>query len=637
MCGIVGVSFLRSQPDSIPTERYEQAMEALRHRGPDANGQYRDSKVWLAHRRLSIIDLSAAANQPMLTPDRRFAMTYNGEVYNFRDLARTHGLQNLRSNSDTEVVMQLFAKIGTEAFCQLNGMFAFAVYDSGEQKLWLVRDRLGIKPLYYQLDADRLVFASEIKSIVSLTRETLTCDFAGLNEWLYYGTPLGERTLYRGIQQLLPGHFLEIDLESFERRICPYWTLEQQASRRVNGSNVPTDTIGETRRLLEQAVERQLVGDVPVGVFLSGGIDSSAIVAFASRHYNKRLVTYSAGFDFSPDGGELAKAKHVAGIFGTDHHEVHISGEDAGDLIEEMVRHHDMPFSDAANIPLYLLASRISADTKVVLQGDGGDELFGGYRRYSTLSYYRFLHWAARGMQCLNIGPSMSKRHQRVRRYVNAFAAEDIGTTMALLLTMEDRESAPASIFAPAIRDAVERSDPFARFKECSRLFADQDTCNRMSLVDMMIVLPDTYLEKVDRSTMAASLEVRVPFLDHDLLDFVVNIPGRQKIPWGRKKWLLKQALDGIVPAEILHGPKHGLTVPFGQWLQGPLRPMFFDCLAEFDRSNPDVLDTSVIRQMFNRTKNGVQNHAPMLWKLLNLMVWATISKIDFSPGNSVH
>lgn len=612
-------------------------MGALSHRGPDACGQYRNSNVWLAHLRLSIIDLSADANQPMQSEDGRFVISYNGEVYNFENLARAHGLKNLRSRSDTEVVLQLFAKIGVDAFSELNGMFAFAVYDSRDQKLWLVRDRLGIKPLYYQLDVDRLVFASEIKGIVSLTSETSTCDFAGLNEWLYYGTPLGERTLYRGIRQLLPGHFLEIDLESFQSQVRSYWTLEQQADRRASKANRRVDTIVETRRLLEQAVERQLIGDVPVGVFLSGGIDSSAIVAFASRHYGRRLATYSAGFDFAPDGGELPKARRVADLFGTDHHEVHIAGGAVGDLIEKMVRHHDMPFSDAANIPLFLLASRVSGSVKVVLQGDGGDELFGGYRRYTTLKYYRLLHWIARAIRSLDMGPVRSPSHQRVRRHVNAFAAENLATTMALLLTLEIRSSPPADMFAPAIRNTVEQTDPFARFGECLRMFSGQDVSNQMSFVDMMTVLPDTYLEKVDRSTMAASLEVRVPFLDHDLLDFVVGVAGREKTPWGRKKWLLRQALNGIVPSDILHGPKHGLSVPFGKWLQGPLKPMFFDKLSEFDQSHPDVLDTKHVRRIFDCTSAGVQNHSHRLWKLLNFMIWATESRIAFDPGQGAH
>jgi asparagine synthase (glutamine-hydrolysing) len=478
------------------------------------------------------------------------------------------------------------------------------------------------------LNHNRLVFASEIKGILALNQHSPACEFTALHEWLYYGNPLGERTLYSGIKQLLPGHFLEIDLTTFEHAVREYWSLKQQANCSIASDGREVNAIGETRRLLEQAVKRQLVSDVPVGVFLSGGVDSSAIAAFASRHYEKRLATYSAGFDFAKDGGELPKAKRIAALYGTDHHEIHIIGGSVSDLIEKMVHHHDMPFSDAANIPLYLMACRISGDSKVVLQGDGGDELFGGYRRYATLKYYRLLHSIALGARYLHRLTPKSALHYRVKRYLEAFAAEDRATTMALLLTVENPDSAPGAIFTTPLREMLEKSDPFARFRECQRMFANQDNGNQMSLIDLMVVLPDTYLEKVDRSTMAASLEVRVPFLDHDLVNFVVQLPGSAKMPWGKKKWLLKKALDGIVPDEVLYGPKTGLTVPYGDWLQGALKPLFFDHLTQFAQRNPGILDIDHISRMYARTNSGQRNHSHMLWKVLNFMIWTNNSNI---------
>jgi asparagine synthase (glutamine-hydrolysing) len=628
MCGIFGVVTNPSSQQSVPQEHFHQALATLRHRGPDADGQYQDRNVWLAHTRLSILDLTSAGNQPMKSEDGHFVISYNGEVYNFHTLAMEYGLENLRSGSDTEVVLRLFSKIGVDALIKLNGMFAFAVYDAHKRRLWLVRDRLGIKPLYYQLDDNRLVFASEIKAILALNPQPLSCDISALHEWLYYGNPLGERTLYNGIRQLLPGHFLEIDLTNFGYAVHEYWSLKQQAKGSTASDGGELNAIEETKRLLEQAVKRQLVSDVPVGVFLSGGVDSSAIAAFASRHYERRLATYSAGFDFAKDGGELPRARRVAALYGTDHHEIHITGGSVGDLIEKMVHHHDMPFSDAANIPLYLMASRISGDSKVVLQGDGGDELFGGYRRYATLKYYRPLRSMALGLRHLHRLTPKSALHYRVHRYLEAFAAADRATTMALLLTVEGPGSAPNAIFTEPLRYMLRNSDPFARFRECQSMFGDHDIGNQMSLVDLMIVLPDTYLEKVDRSTMAASLEVRVPFLDYDLVDFVVQLPGHEKMPWGRKKWLLKKALHGIVPDEILYGPKTGLTVPYGKWLQGALKPMFFDHLSQFAQRNPGVLEVDHISRMYARTGSGQRNHSHMLWKVLNFMIWANNSNI---------
>ena len=630
MCGIVGMALARGASETGIDDRFDRALAAIAHRGPDATGRYRDGNVLLGHARLSIIDLSDAGRQPMATADGRYVISYNGEVYNFRELAREHAIDGLRSHSDTEIVLRLFAQLGPASLPKLNGMFAFSLYDVREQKLWLVRDRLGIKPLYYRLDEHGLRFASEIKAIHALGDGAPVCDLSVLHEWLYYGNPLGGRTLYEGIRQLLPGTCLELDLRTFRHTVHTYWSLEEQLGRNAPPPGSEREAIDATRRLLEQAVQRQLVGDVPVGVFLSGGVDSSAIAAFASRHYGGKLATYCAGFDFAKGEGELPRARRVAQAFGTDHHEIHIRGGDVGQLVEKLVHHHDMPFADAANIPLYLMASNISAHTKVVLQGDGGDELFGGYSRYFTLGQYWLLRPMARLLQHLQALTPQSAFHFRARRYLRAVAAEDMATSVALLLTPEDRSLLPTSIFAASMRAVVEKSDPFARHRACLQAFAGVDRVNQMSCIDLAITLPDTFLEKVDRSTMAASLEVRVPFLDHDLVDFALSVPGAMKAPGGRRKWLLKAALQGVVPDEVLTGPKAGLEVPYGAWLQGPLRPLFFDHLERFERAHRGVLDVAHVTRLYQQTGAGGRDDSYMLWKVMNLMIWANDSKVRF-------
>ena len=603
MCGIVGLVSRAPGTPPVDRTRRQGVIASVRHRGPDAQGEYSDGNLWLGHVRLSILDLSSAGNQPMATADGNLVIIYNGEVYNFKELAAELSLTNLRSGSDTEVILRAFEKLGVDSLGKLNGMFAFAVYDKQAQKLWLVRDRLGIKPVYYRLDARGLIFGSEIKSILALMDETPVCDLSSMHEWLYYGNTLGGRTLYQGIRQLHPGHYLELDLASFTHRVQEYWSLRRQTSSSYALQSSVGEMIAETRRLFEEAVRRQLVSDVPVGVFLSGGVDSSAITAIASKYYGGRLATYSAGFDDLDGVDERPKARRIAAFFGTEHHELYIHGGGVAELVEKMVHHHDMPFSDAANIPLYLMASQISGTTKVVLQGDGGDEVFGGYRRYVTLRYRPWLHPIARWGQYLHGVLPKSSFHHRVQRYLQAFAAKDIASTMALLLTANDPHSSPAVVFAPRVREILEQADPFARYRECQQYFADQDIGNQMSLVDLMIELPDVYLEKVDRATMAASLEVRVPFLDNDLVDYVVRIPGNKKMPWGKKKWLLKQALQGIVPHDILYGPKTGFNVPFGYWLRTSLKPLFFDHLARFNRERPDVLNAEKVRARMPRPR----------------------------------
>jgi asparagine synthase (glutamine-hydrolysing) len=630
VCGLVGIAWRSVEPQAAAADRLAAAVASLRHRGPDQQGQWRDRSVALGHTRLSILDLSDAGRQPMRTADGRHTIVYNGEVYNFRELAAQYTLDGLGSSSDTEVVLRLGAALGEAAFAKLNGMFAFAMYDAHQRRLWLVRDRLGIKPLYFAVRPDYLVFASEIKAILTLEQRRLECDLTALHEWTYFGNPLGGRTLYRGIHQLLPGHCLQLNLASFEHSCWPYWQL-RKAIDATGAAESVAEAVATTRRALEQAVRRQLVSDVPVGVFLSGGIDSSAVTAFASRHYGGRLATYSAGFDFAAGASdELPKARRVAAHFGTAHHELRISGGDVGDLIERLVDSHDMPFADAANIPLALMAREIRAHTKVVLQGDGGDELFAGYGRYFTVSHYRLLRALSAAAKLVLRPLRKSAYHYRALRYANAISADNMAATMALLLTPEDRSMHPAAIFARPLRQAIEESDPFARHRECLDWFAAQDRVNQMSFIDLLITLPDTFLEKVDRATMMASLEVRVPFLDHELVELVTRLPGHVKAPHGKPKWLLKQALAGVVPDEVVRGPKVGLTVPYREWLQGPLKPMFFDHLYTFSGMNPGVLDVSHVEDLFKRTAEGVCDSSFMLWKVLNLAIWGQHRGVTF-------
>ena len=632
MCGIVGILTQDGTAAPIAPARMAAALASLQHRGPDADGSLLDRGVWFGHRRLSILDLSDSGSQPMETPDGRYAICYNGEVYNFRDLARDLRLEDLRSSSDTEVVLRAFAARGPDSFRLLNGMFAFALHDRAARKAWLVRDRLGIKPLYLRVGPDGLGFASEIKALHALEASTPECDPAGLHEWFYFGACLGGRTLHRGIRQLPPGHYLEFDLATGKVTEVAYWSLAAQAAE-VDTATPPAELINRTRTLLEDAVRRQLVSDVPVGVFLSGGIDSSAITAFAARHHTGRLATFSAGFDFSRGLDERPQARRIAEHFGTEHHEFEISGRDVGGVVEQMVAQHDAPFGDAANIPLYLMCRQLGGRAKVMLQGDGGDEVFGGYRRYETIRYHRLLRFlAALSLPFGGLAPDRGGLRYRVRRYLAAHRGNDLGLTMARLLTFEDPASDPLAMFSPEWRGLLGRTDPFARYRACQRSVAQLDVGSQMSLVDLMVELPDVFLEKVDRATMAASVEVRVPFLDHELVDFVARIDGRQKMPGGRKKWLLKEALRGTVPDYVLFGPKRGFNVPFADWLRTSLRPQFLDHLAAFQRRHAGVLDAAVVERWYAGFCAGRIERSHLLWKLHNLMIWCNNSRVTLKP-----
>ena len=627
MCGITGLAVRPGNGLVLTSEKKLLALDSIRHRGPDMQGQYADGQVWLGHVRLSILDLSDAASQPMATPDGRYVICYNGEVYNFDELASKLDLNDFRTHSDTEVVLSAFAKLGVDSIKLLNGMFAFTIYDKQAQKVWLFRDRLGIKPLYYRLDEDSLSFASEVKALRVLHDQASHCNFSAVHEWLYYGTTLGEQTLHQGICKLLPGHYLELDLATFSSKIECYWSPTDYVGRDKFTGSV-NEQVQKTHDLLEQAVKRQLVSDVPVGVFLSGGVDSSAITAFASRHYKGKLATYSVGFDFDKGINELPRAKEIAQLYGTDHHELHISGFEIADVVEKMVSHHGMPFSDAANIPLYLLSSRINDKTKVILQGDGGDEMFGGYSRYSTLSFYKTARVLARLGGLVNGLMPRNSEYYRRQRYINALTEDDLAKVMALLLTEEDGCSNPSSVFLPEFQKQVLSVDPFARYRECQNYFKGEDIVNQMLLVDTMVILPDIFLEKVDRSTMAASVEVRVPFLDNDLVDFCMHLSGSQKVHFGKKKWLLKKALKGVVPENILYGKKTGFGVPYGYWLRDALKPLFFDQLQAFQNKHPGVLSIDTIKVLYDEHTSRRRDRSFMLWKILNFMIWANQSGV---------
>jgi asparagine synthase (glutamine-hydrolysing) len=622
MCGINGI-LPRSATAPTSLRRAIHAMnDAIAHRGPDGDGIWVDdaSSAAFGHRRLSIIDLSAAAAQPMQSDDGGVVMVFNGEIYNFPALRSElcqHGY-SFRSHGDSEVALKAFHCWGTAAFGRLNGMFAIALFDRRNGKVFLVRDRLGIKPLHYLIDDRGLYFSSEIKGINAAGTTEIKPYFDYLHEFLYYGNTLGEATLFKGVKRLLPGHFLEIDLHSFAIADHCYWSASDVAERAVSEEEAVTSV----RTLVEQAIKRQLVSDVPVGVFLSGGVDSTSVVAFASRHYHGKLRTYTVGFDYVGDRDEVAKARGVAEHFGTEHHELNVSLTDAMELIQRLVAAHDMPFSDAANLPLYQLCNALRGETKVVLQGDGGDELFGGYNRYQLLSV-RSLRRLAPLAGFINdrIIPRSAATYAR-RRILDALWEAEPAARMARLLTVENPADDPLSMLHPDLRAEIACSDPFRRYREVAARLTDRDAVQMMLLADLQIILPDIFLEKVDRSTMAQSVEVRVPYLDHDLVDYVVSLPSRLKVSWQHKKMLLRKALRGVVPDEILDGPKVGFGVPFSAWMRGALADRLLDAASGLGGGGIVLFDRPALEKRVLEHRSGLRDHGFMLWKCLQLILW---------------
>lgn len=609
--------------------RLETATRMLAHRGPDDQGLFIEGPIGLGHRRLSIIDLSPLGHQPMISTDERFVIVFNGEIYNFQELR--HELEasgrRFRSQSDTEVILVGFEHWGRNVLARLNGIFACAIYDRRERSLLLARDRLGVKPLYYFRDKLGFVFGSEIKSLLALHDLPRRIDPQGFHEFLYYGNCLGTTTLFADVKRLEPGGWLEVREGSTEHG--RYWSHEDIRHHSHNGV-AASDVVAETSRLLELAVQRQLAADVPVGVFLSGGIDSSAITALAVRHYRDKLATFSAGFDFDGGHNELPAAAKLAKALGTEHHEIQIQGADLPETIRTLVRQHDEPFSDAANLPLFLMTQRIRESCKVILQGDGGDELFGGYNRYRLLEQrnkYRAIFATLKLLRwCLT-----RRRRNQVDRFHAIFSEPDPGLQIAKLLTVEQtNKRCPLAMLSRDVRQRLVGTDPFRRYRELAARFQGLEPTQRLFWIDSAVILPDQFLEKVDKSTMANGVEVRVPFLDNDLAAFALGLPAQLKVGGGVQKKLLKQALRGIVPDEVLTRPKKGFGVPYGNWLRGPLREFMQETLSNTTITASGLFDREELDRRITEHCERRDDWGFALWKMLNLSLWLAEYRVSW-------
>jgi asparagine synthase (glutamine-hydrolysing) len=616
MCGICGLVDFK---DPLTDESILKEMTArIRHRGPDTQGHCLFPPAALGHTRLSILDLSPAGRQPMLSEDQQAALSYNGEVYNFLDLR--HRLEGLgvgfHGRSDTEVVLQAYLQWGPESFAMLEGMFAFALWDNRARRLFLVRDRFGIKPLYYAPLDSGVVFGSEIKSLLASGRVAREMRWEALHEYLYYGAALGEHTFFKSVRKLEPGHMLTLDEQG--SRVEPYASIfEVQPVT----DNLKTAEV-RVRELLEDSVKRHLISDVPVGVFLSGGIDSSAIAAFAARHSPGKVQTFSAGFDFDKGVNELPKARLVAETLGTEHHEIHIACENVPEIIEQLVRCHDEPFGDTANIPLYLLAREVKGTIKVVLQGDGGDEMFGGYHRYQRLSRARWLRLlGAAVLPFERLLPPDSAAYRGMRT-VRALSNPDPSLRMALLMSQEPSGQPPERVFSSEAQEEMAATDPFERYRLFFRRWSALDPVQRMIYTDLSVILPDVYFEKVDKPTMAHGIEVRVPMVDTRLAQYVVAMPAAFKANGSHLKVALRGALRGIIPDAILDGPKIGFGVPFQHWLRKPLAGYLRSVVLDSSVNQLGLFDKPVLEQCVEDHTSGKRDFGFLLNKVLNLVLW---------------
>jgi len=618
MCGIAGVLHFDGAP--VGAQALRRMADSLRHRGPDADGYFEDTAaapaVGLAHRRLSIIDLSHAADQPIGNEDGRVQVLLNGEIYNYRELrAPLLGRHAFRSQGDTEVIAHLYEDQGREAIAQLDGMFALAIWDAGDRSLLLARDPVGKKPLYYWSDGRRFVFGSEIKALLA-AGVPAELDPEGLPEYVAYGYVPTPRTLFRGIRKLEPAATLRIDAHGVGAP-RPYWDLRFPEAREVRPMSLD-EAAERVRAALTSAIRKRLVADVPLGVLLSNGVDSSAIAALMAGLVPGQLKSFVVGFEGHSFYDERQHAERVARHLGTEHH-ASVVEPDAAALVETLLFHHDEPFGDSSALPTYLVAREARRHVTVVLNGDGGDEAFAGYDRFqAALLAERMPALMRAGLrQAARLVPH-GQTHYSFWRRVRRFAAKSALERLERIFCWHsffDLETLEG-LFPGLDREQVLRS-----YRAALDVHPRATLLSRLLYLNARTYLLDDLLPKMDRMTMAHGLEGRSPLLDRDLLELAAQLPDGLKRRGGRGKLALKKAVEPLLPPGILDRPKHGFGLPIGEWFRGDLRPMVGDTLLSgarlARRLRPGALERLVADHDAGRVDRGHQ-----LWTLLTLELW---------------
>ena len=599
--------------------------DAIAHRGPDAAGYLSEPGIGLAHRRLSIIDLQGG-NQPVGNEDGSVQVIFNGEIYNYRTLRawlqQRHHV--LHTESDTEVLVHLYEEHGDRLVEHLRGMFAFALWDKRRRRLLLARDRIGIKPLYIYRDAHKLIFGSEIKAILAHPEVDRTLDVAGLEDFLAYGMAVAPSTVFRAIEKLPAATTLAVTAHTLDARPSCYWQLRFSADERT--------PIAEWREAItskiDETVEAHLIADVPVGAFLSGGVDSSVIVSSAAGKVDGRLQTFSIGFN-EERFSELPYAAEVSAAFGT-HHRDEVATPDAAGLLDDLVHHYDEPFGDSSAIPSLMVARLASRSVKVALSGDGGDEAFGGYPRYADdLREDRLRRWLPPWLRTDVIGPIAGvwpkadwlPRPMRAKTLLTnlSLSAPDAYANSSAICRAPLRRQ----LIASGLRSELNGHNVNRSFHAAFEGAPSGDALAGMIAADLAVRLPDDYLVKVDRASMAFGLEVRPPLLDHELLELTARIPSRLKIHRGETKWLFKETYRARLPAAVTSRRKQGFEIPLDAWMRGPLRAMFEDLVLDSHQEVAALIDQQTAKRVYRSHLSGAGRHGSVLWSLLVLARWS--------------
>ncbi len=630
MCGITGAVW--SEPRlQLDAPILERMMEVLRHRGPDDHGQYQAEYrvrepyaampgVALGFRRLSIIDL-ASGNQPIANEDGTVWVVFNGEIYNYQALRhRLEGAgHRFATQGDAETIVHLYEDEGLDAFAHLNGMFAIAVWDEPNRRLVLARDRLGQKPLVYRHEPGRLAFASELKSLLQIPGVSRSIDVAALDAYLTYQYVPHPRTIFNEIRKLPPGHLLTY---CDDQVTCqPYWNPDFRST--FHGTQA--EGVEQLRDLLADSVKLRLQSDVPLGAFLSGGVDSSLIVALMQQHATDPVKTFSIGFPVK-EYDESKYARQVAEHLGTEHHEFEVT-PDAVDILPQLVWHFDEPFADSSAIPTWYVSQKTREHVTVCLSGDGGDELFAGYPRYKAVALaQRIDRLGFRGLfghpwwQKLPAPGRQKSRRRQWKRFCEALGNSPLRRYVDWISIYN--ETRRAALYADSFLESLPEEDPVSFIDTSWRRFNHRDPLTVVTLGDLVTYLPCDLMTKVDIASMAHSLECRQPFLDYRVVEFCASLPIAWKYRFGRGKRFLRQAFGNQLPAEIFDRKKMGFGVPLDHWFRHELRGMAHDVLLGPARQTADWFDQKTIESMLSEHEQNAFDHSYRLWSLLVLELW---------------
>jgi len=620
MCGIAGI-LSHSQPVAATAAR--AMADAMAHRGPDDAGAWADHHCALAHRRLAIIDLSPAGHQPMANDDESLWIVFNGEIYNFQTLR--HELEGLghrfRSRSDTEVILRAYEQWGPDCLRRLRGMFAFAIWDRRQRRLFLARDRVGKKPLFYTQQGDRFLFASELQGLLADPQVPREPDLAALDAYLSWGYIPAPATGFRGIHKLPPAHFLTLDLDPGQLRVERYWQLHYHPKLRLSEAEAGA----ALEEKLTEAVRLRMISDVPLGAFLSGGIDSSIVVGLMARLSDRPVKTFSIGFP-SDTYNELEHARRIARLWSTDHHEFVVE-PDALTILPMLVRHFGEPYADSSAVPTYYVSRITRQSVTVALNGDGGDESFAGYDRYRANQIAERMRRlpgsrlaAAALARALPDSLNFRNPLRRARRFLQVAHQRMSERYSRWIGTL--REEDKDALYTDELRAHLGPQRPTTWIEELFAPVRSLDPADAAMAVDVQSYLPFDLLVKVDITSMANSLEARSPFLDHEVMEFAARLPVELKLRRGQSKYLLKRQFAALLPPENVHRPKMGFGVPVGEWFRGPLRQLLCDTLLSPRALDRGYFREATLRRLVEEHVAGRADHTYPLWSLLMLELW---------------